>query len=163
MLESEKYRTFAARNGKKGSMAIDDYRLTNLEEPTEKMLAQVMKEAAEDAREANARATKLFFEEIKQAAASIRWWNGQKDINSARIAKRVMQGGHDVPITKIISRYQKSIVNCKQVSRIVDRVYVYDNSVDDVDARLLFRMSDGILFKQYTDDIPEWARVILQD
>jgi len=84
-------------------------------------------------------------------------------INSARIAKRVMQGGHDVPITKIISRYQKSIVNCKQVSRIVDRVYVYDNSVDDVDARLLFRMSDGILFKQYTDDIPEWARVILQD
>jgi len=52
-------------------MAIDDYRLTNLEEPTEKMLAQVMREAAEDAREANARATKLFFEEIKQAAASI--------------------------------------------------------------------------------------------
>ena len=72
LLESEKYRTFAVRNGKKGSMAIDDYRLTNLEEPTEKMLAQVMKEAAEDAREANARATKLFFEEIKQAAASIR-------------------------------------------------------------------------------------------
>lgn len=84
-------------------------------------------------------------------------------INSSRIAKRVMQGGHDVPITKIISRYQKSIVNCRRVSGIVDRLYVYDNSVDDVDARLLFRMSDGVLFKQYTDDIPEWARVILQD
>ena len=25
-----------------------------------------------------------------------------------------MKGGHDVPIPKIISRYQKSIVNCKR-------------------------------------------------
>lgn len=32
-------------------------------------------------------------------------------INSARIAKRVMEGGHDVPITKIISRYNKSLVS----------------------------------------------------
>ena len=31
-------------------------------------------------------------------------------INSSRIAKRVMKGGHDVPIPKIISRYQKSIL-----------------------------------------------------
>ena len=28
-------------------------------------------------------------------------------INASRIAKRVMEGGHDVPITKIISRYNK--------------------------------------------------------
>lgn len=27
-------------------------------------------------------------------------------INAARIAQRVMKGGHDVPIPKIISRYQ---------------------------------------------------------
>lgn len=37
-------------------------------------------------------------------------------INAARIADRVMQGGHDVPITKIVSRYYKSIQNCKAVS-----------------------------------------------
>jgi predicted ABC-type ATPase len=82
-------------------------------------------------------------------------------INSSRIAKRVMQGGHDVPIPKIISRYKKSIVNCKRVAAIADRVYIYDNSIDDVDARILFRMSDGKLFKRYTDDIPEWAQTIL--
>jgi len=29
-------------------------------------------------------------------------------INASRIAKRVMEGGHDVPIPKIISRYRKS-------------------------------------------------------
>ena len=82
-------------------------------------------------------------------------------INAARIAKRVMQGGHDVPITKVISRYQKSILNCKTVSELVDRLYVYDNSLDGVDARLLFRMADGKLVKRYFDDIPEWSEVFL--
>ena len=82
-------------------------------------------------------------------------------INASRIAKRVMEGGHDVPITKIISRYNKSIQNCKTVSSIVDRLYVYDNSIDDADALPLFRLSDGAVAKQYTEDIPEWAQNIL--
>ena len=82
-------------------------------------------------------------------------------INASRIAKRVMEGGHDVPITKIISRYNKSIQNCKIVAPIIDRLYVYDNSIDDVDARPLFRLSDGTVAKQYTEDIPEWAKTLL--
>ena len=45
---------------------IDNYRLTSLEE----MLAQLMHEAAEEARESNREATERFFEEIKQAAAA---------------------------------------------------------------------------------------------
>ena len=83
-------------------------------------------------------------------------------INSSRIARRVMKGGHDVPIPKIISRYQKSIVNCKRCAELADRTYIYDNSVDDAEARLLFRMTDGKPFKRYTDDIPEWALTILK-
>jgi predicted ABC-type ATPase len=82
-------------------------------------------------------------------------------INAARIAQRVMEGGHDVPINKIISRYQKSILNCKRVAAIADRVYVYDNSVDDVEARLLFRTTDGKPFKRYTDDNPLWTQTII--
>ena len=82
-------------------------------------------------------------------------------INASRIAKRVMEGGHDVPITKIISRYHKSIQNCKIVSSIVDRLYVYDNSVDDADAQPLFRLSNGILAKQYTQEIPEWGFTLI--
>ena len=82
-------------------------------------------------------------------------------INALRIAQRVMEGGHDVPIPKIISRYQKSILNCKRVAAIADRVYVYDNSVDDAEARLLFRMTEGKPFKRYTDDIPLWAQTII--
>ena len=83
-------------------------------------------------------------------------------INASRIARRVMKGGHDVPITKVISRYYKSILNCKRCATLADRIYIYDNSVDDADARLLFRMTSGQLFKQYTDDIPEWAMPILR-
>ena len=82
-------------------------------------------------------------------------------INAARIAKRVIHGGHDVPISKIISRYQKSIFNCKKIIPSVDRLYVYDNSAEDQDASLLFRMSDGKLVKKYTDDIPQWAKTIM--
>ena len=82
-------------------------------------------------------------------------------INASRIAKRVMEGGHDVPIIKIISRYNKSIQNCKTVSSIVDRLYVYDNSIDDADALPLFRLSDGAVAKHYAEDIPEWAKMLL--
>ncbi|MBQ3776843.1 MAG: zeta toxin family protein [Fibrobacter sp.] len=83
-------------------------------------------------------------------------------INASRIANRVICGGHDVPISKIISRYQKSILNCKRIASTIDRLYVYDNSIDGSDASLLFRLSDGELIKKYVDDIPEWAKAILQ-
>lgn len=82
-------------------------------------------------------------------------------INAARIANRVMEGGHDVPITKIISRYHKSIANCAVLSHFVDRTYVYDNSVDGQEARLLYRLVDGEVFKTYTDVLPLWAKSIL--
>ncbi len=82
-------------------------------------------------------------------------------INAARIAGRVMKGGHDVPITKIISRYQKSIINCKVAIAIADRVYLYDNSVDGREARILFRFADGAIIKRYTDDIPQWAQGLM--
>lgn len=82
-------------------------------------------------------------------------------INASRIADRIMAGGHDVPITKIISRYQKSISNCSIASKFVDRTYVYDNSIDYSEAQLLFRLAEGKLVKQYADLIPDWARPIL--
>ena len=84
-------------------------------------------------------------------------------INAARIANRVMEGGHDVPIQKIISRYEKAIINAIKVAGFVDRAYFYDNSVDNQNAQLLFRTVDGKFAKQYTDIIPEWADKILKN
>lgn len=81
-------------------------------------------------------------------------------INASRIASRVMKGGHDVPITKIISRYYKSIANCKTAASLADRTYVYDNSIDGKEAQLLFRMTNGEIFKQYVEEVPDWAKDI---
>ena len=81
------------------------------------------------------------------------------DINARRVAYRVMSGGHDVPKEKIVSRYHKSIVNCAKLVPIVDRLYVYDNSVDDAIPRLMFRASGGMLMRQY-GPLQDWSREI---
>ena len=83
-------------------------------------------------------------------------------INAARIANRVMKGGHEVPISKIISRYYKSIENCKLIASVVDRLYVYDNSIDGEEARIQYRLSNGSVEKVYSNTIPEWAKIILK-
>lgn len=83
-------------------------------------------------------------------------------INASRIAQRVIKGGHDVPITKIVSRYQKSILNCKYISTKVDRTYLYDNSIDNAEQQLLLRLSDGVIIKRYVEQLPEWAKQIIE-
>jgi predicted ABC-type ATPase len=82
-------------------------------------------------------------------------------INASRIARRVMEGGHDVPISKIISRYSKSIVNCAVISELVDRLYVYDNSVEFGEPLLLFRTENGRIKKMYKM-INDWAKPIME-
>lgn len=51
-------------------MSIDTYKLTSMEEPSNEVLEQLMREAAEEASQTNREATTRFFEEIKQAAAA---------------------------------------------------------------------------------------------
>jgi predicted ABC-type ATPase len=104
-----------------------------------------------------------FIKRAKEAGYFIRLFfvgTDSPEINSARIARRVMEGGHDVPIAKIISRYSKSMANCCVALRLVDRGYVYDNSVDFVDPKLIFRTTDGLLEKKY-GEINPWAWEIL--
>lgn len=51
-------------------MSIDTYKLTSMEEPSDEVLEQLMRKAAEEASQTNREATTRFFEEIKQAAAA---------------------------------------------------------------------------------------------
>ncbi|MBU1664701.1 MAG: AAA family ATPase [Gammaproteobacteria bacterium] len=81
-------------------------------------------------------------------------------INAARVARRVMQGGHDVPIGKIVSRYFRSIANCAVVAPLVDRLYLYDNSVDDAEAKLVLRASEGKVIRIYQEP-PQWMSPII--
>ena len=73
-----------------------------------------------------------------------------------------MNGGHEVPISKVVSRYYKSLLNMGKALSLVDRVYVYDNSVENQMPQLLFRTVDGSLYKQYVEEFPEWAQSLLQ-
>ena len=52
---------------------IDTYKLTSMEEPSDEILSQLMREAAEDARKSNEEATERYFnqmmDEARKAAA----------------------------------------------------------------------------------------------
>ena len=82
-------------------------------------------------------------------------------ININRIAQRYLNGGHEVPISKTISRYYSSLENISKAIKIANRVYLYDNSVENAAPKLILRTVDGIIAKQYTDDLPDWVRAIL--
>ena len=106
-----------------------------------------------------------FLKKAKEVGFFIRFFfvcTSDPAINVARITQRYINGGHEVPISKVISRYYKSLINAEEAISFVDRAYVYDNSVDNLLPRLLFRTTDGQLFKQYTNDIPEWAKLLLK-
>jgi len=105
-----------------------------------------------------------FIQRAKQQGFFIRLFfigTDNPQINASRVAQRVMQGGHDVPIQKIISRYYKSIANCSLLSKVVDRLYVYDNSTENGLPELLFRANEGELVKQYAP-MHEWAKLVYE-
>lgn len=49
-------------------------------------------------------------------------------INAMRVAERILQGGHPVPIEKILERYGRSIAMLKHSLTLPDLVQIYDNS-----------------------------------
>ncbi len=85
-------------------------------------------------------------------------------INAKRVARRVLMGGHDVPIPKIISRYYKSLSNLKKVFSAVDFVYLWDNSIDNYPLRFLSTFSRGNVEKIYTEykNIPRWTKGFIE-
>lgn len=85
----------------------------------------------------------------------------EPSINITRVGRRVLEGGHEVPMNKIISRYYKSIANCVTVAPLVDRLYFYDNSAENEDAKLLFKVKEGAIAKVY-EDLEPWAEDIVE-
>lgn len=105
-----------------------------------------------------------FVRKAKEAGFFIRLFficTSDPEINVHRITKRFLEGGHEVPISKIISRYYKSLANAAQAIKVVDRAYIYDNSVEDALPQLLFRTVDGKVFKRYVEDVPQWAKMLV--
>lgn len=107
-----------------------------------------------------------FVRKAKKAGFFIRFFfvcTENPAINVLRVTNRYINGGHEVPISKIISRYYKSTINAKLILPLVDRAYLYDNSVENEMPRLICRMVDGKVFKQYVETYPQWVKNILQN
>jgi len=49
-------------------------------------------------------------------------------LNIARVARRVAQGGHDVPADKIVKRYYRSMELLRYLFDLADELNIYDNS-----------------------------------
>ena len=56
---------------RKKIMSIDTYKLTSMEEPTDEVLSQLMREAAEEAKQKRAEATVRFFGQLKRESEKI--------------------------------------------------------------------------------------------
>jgi predicted ABC-type ATPase len=82
------------------------------------------------------------------------------EINAARVARRMLEGGHEVPIRKILDRWSRSIASCATVATEVDRLYLYENSVDDRAPRLVVRATEGHVARWYHPPRP-WMDPIL--
>lgn len=101
-----------------------------------------------------------FLKKAKQAGYFIRFFyvcTENPEINIIRITQRYLNGGHEVPISKVIDRYYKSLTLAAEAISFVDRAYVYDNSKDNELPQLLYRTVDGKLYKRYVDNIALWA------
>jgi predicted ABC-type ATPase len=52
-------------------------------------------------------------------------------INVDRVSARVREGGHDVPVDKTISRYDKSMGLVAEAAKIADTAVIYNNSFEN--------------------------------
>ncbi|MEO6602005.1 MAG: zeta toxin family protein [Polyangiaceae bacterium] len=82
------------------------------------------------------------------------------EINAARVTRRMLEGGHEVPLRKIVDRWARSITNAAIIAPEVDRFYLYDNSIDNREAQLVIRAADGRVQRLYVEP-PAWSAPIV--
>ena len=75
-------------------------------------------------------------------------------INIDRVKERVKKGGHQVSRDKIIERYFRSLGLLYEAVKLVDRAYVFDNSLEP---QLIVRITDGRDVEYEVTSIPDWV------
>ena len=83
------------------------------------------------------------------------------ELNLARVAQRVNEGGHKVPVKKIISRIPRTLKHIQSSLPLADKVQLYDNSSSELPFQLVARLGNGTLI-QAADPLPDWAREMLR-
>lgn len=83
-----------------------------------------------------------------------------EDLAVARVADRVLHGGHDVPEEKIRSRYRRLWGCVQRAVELADETRVYDNSTAATPFRLVAQYRSGVLLGQAR--WPQWAPEVLR-
>lgn len=85
---------------------------------------------------------------------------GDAQLNAARVAQRVQQGGHSVPTDKILSRLPRTRANIRKTVPLCDSVWLLENSALSQPFREVARVDAGALV--YAEEpLPAWAQQIL--
>ena len=79
------------------------------------------------------------------------------DLNKARVAQRVSEGGHNVPEEKIETRIPRTLSHIKTALPLADEVYLLDNSRWDMPLQRIAALKAGVPVI-YADTLPAWAR-----
>ena len=83
------------------------------------------------------------------------------NINISRVKNRVKQGGHDVPIDKITTRYYRSLDLLWNAVKHSNRAFIFDNSQSEL--IWLAEITDGKTLDVKTDIVPSWFRKYVLD
>lgn len=84
------------------------------------------------------------------------------ELNQARVAQRVSEGGHSVPAEKIISRIPRTLGHIRTVLPLTDQTQIYDNSSLSQPFVSVAHLSENQI-TQKLDPLPEWAVELLKD
>jgi predicted ABC-type ATPase len=78
-------------------------------------------------------------------------------INVLRVEDRVNLGGHDVPRSDILRRYERSLANLNKAVKIVDRLILYDNSTNA--GHQLVATIERNAVAIYQQELPKWIEL----
>jgi predicted ABC-type ATPase len=85
-------------------------------------------------------------------------------INIARVAYRVSQGGHSVPPEKIEARYWRSLELLSDAILTSNRAYIFDNSDEGSEGLTqIAEITDGDLIEIKSDTQPPWFKEFVLD
>lgn len=77
-------------------------------------------------------------------------------VNKLRVAGRVAQGGHDVPVDKIVSRYSRSIAQIKGALPYVSRAFFFDNGGSEMVYLGQYTPERGLSLAVGENKLPKW-------
>jgi predicted ABC-type ATPase len=77
-------------------------------------------------------------------------------LNIARISQRVADGGHNVPVDKVVARIPRMLDHVRLAIPLCDQVRVLDNSRLDTPFRAVLTIKGGVR-TAHISPLPDWA------